>query len=82
MYKFLYKVVDGEKLDCTERPANPILPDPKECATPELAKLYTAMNKEVNASLVLSPSRGKRATYNKFTDAQRKTIAEMCFIVE
>ena len=61
MYKFVYKIKDGEKVDCTAKPANPLLPDPAECPTPELKKLYTAMNKEVNKSLVLSPGRGNIA---------------------
>ena len=75
MYKYLYKLKDGEKMESTAVPANPILPNPSECPTPELKKLYTAMNKEVNKSLVLSPSRGKGAKYNKFTDDERKNIA-------
>ena len=54
MYKFVYKIKDGEKVDCTAKPANPLLPDPAECPTPELKKLYTAMCKEVNCHYATS----------------------------
>ena len=73
MYKFVFKLQDGEKIPCTPKAAL-LLPDPKLCSSPDDKRLFTAANREVNKVLSLT-TRGK---YNKLDDSMRKQIALKC----
>ena len=73
MYKFLYKLKDGQRVPCLPDAA-PLLPSPDVAETPEERRKIAAVNTYIDKQFATAV-RGK---YNKLNDETRTKIAKKC----
>lgn len=76
MFKYLYKIKDGQRVPCLPSAA-PLLPSPDAATTPEERCLTAAVNKHINKQLSAAVQ-GNSRKYNKLDDETRTKIAKKC----
>jgi hypothetical protein len=76
MYKFLYKIHDGQRVPCLPSAA-PLLSSPDDASSAEERRLIVEVNKTVDKQLSVA-CRGNGGKYNKLDDETRMKIAKKC----
>ena len=75
MFKYLYKIKDGQRLLCLPAAA-PLLPSPDDARTPEERRITHAVNGYISKQLSVGV-RGNHGKYNKLDNDTRTKIAKI-----